>query len=90
MKNRIVHTDPEIDSEQAYELSSMFNKFLAGLTLEEITLARINQIKAMMTQYGDIITQMVDFITEVIGENERNVLVQGSVNLLNLAGIFRH
>lgn len=84
MKNRIVYTDNEINSEQAYELSSMFNKCLAGLTLEEITLARINQMKAMMEQYGDIITQMVDFITEVIGETERNVLVQGSVNLLNL------
>lgn len=84
MKNRIVHTEHEINSEQAYELSGMFNRFLAGLTLEEITPERIEQMRTLMTQYGDIMTQMVDFVTEVIGETERSVLVQGSVNLLNL------
>ncbi len=84
MKNRIVYTDNEIDSRQAYELSSIFNRFLAGHSLEEITVERINQMKAMAEKYGDIVNQMIEFMAEVIGQSDQNILVQGSVNLLNL------
>ncbi|MDP4119043.1 MAG: heat-inducible transcriptional repressor HrcA [Bacillota bacterium] len=83
VKNRLVRLKEEITPEEASKLSARMTKMLGGLTLNQISLETINNIKNSFSELTELINDVVDFISDVIGEiDSRDVIVDGGVNLL--------
>ncbi len=83
IKSRLIMTGMVIDPETAREMSAVLNARLAGLSMEEITLAVINEIKKLYRNYTDLINEIMEFTAEVISEmDSHSMMVEGAGNLL--------
>lgn len=83
VKNKLVAFKNEVDAAAAVELSAKMTELLGGYTLNEISLETINGIKQEYENLHELINEVVNFISEVIGEmDSHEVIVDGGVNLL--------
>jgi len=83
VKNKLVHLKGNVEATAAVELSARMTEMLGGFTLNEISLETINGIKHEYEGMQELINEVVNFISEVIGEmDSRQVIVDGGVNLL--------
>lgn len=64
------------------KLSSILNQHLIGLTLEEITLPLIQKLKYQLGSYNEILTPILDCITDVIQKEDTEVSLSGTKNIL--------
>lgn len=83
VKNKLVKLRENVEATEAVELSARMTEMLGGFTLNEISLETINGIKQEYIGMQELINEVVNFISEVIGEmDSREVIVDGGVNLL--------
>ncbi len=83
VKNRLARLKEEIQPESIANLSVKMTEMLSGLTLNDISLETVNSIKNEFTGMSEIISEVINFISDVIGEiDSREVIVDGGVNLL--------
>ena len=84
VKNKLIVLHRPIDTQIAVKLSNILNTKLLGCSLEDITLAKINEIVCEVDGNREMVNQIMDFISEVIGEIDgKGLVVDGSINLLN-------
>lgn len=85
VKNRFIPLNKPIGSELTQKINNVLNKHLNGLALEDITLARITQIKAEVGYGNELINPVLDFIAEVINKTDSgsNIVLGGAANILN-------
>ncbi len=82
IKNRLIQTSG-ITENQAVSLTNILSSKLTGLSVSDITLDLIMSIKVLFTDNKPLIDEIMEFISEVAGDDGQSFAVDGSANLLN-------
>lgn len=85
MRNKRVNIPPGTTNEFIYDFSTLLKEKLAGLTIEEITAIRINEIKEAMQSNYEMLFPILGFISEIVDDvrQEANVYLSGTTNIFN-------
>ena len=84
VKNHILDLKQSITEEQVLKLNLLLNTRLNGLTMAEINLGLISNMKEEAGEYGDIISEVLDTIAEVIRaetDEDMEVYTSGANNI---------
>lgn len=82
IKNRLVQT-AGITESKAVSLTNVLSSKLAGLSVSDITLDLIMSVKVLFNDNKLLIDEIMEFISEVAGDDGQSFAVDGSANLLN-------
>lgn len=84
IKNRLIDTDVEVEQEDVVKLNLLLNTFLQGLSLQEINMEMIQQLKSQATGHSKVISDVIDAIAEEIqSEDAVEIYTSGTTNLLS-------
>ncbi len=85
MKNKRVGVPNGVDLALIPEISAMLKKKLAGLSLNEIGVKKINELKKALGENGELLFPVIEFISEIIDDiqKETDVYLSGVSNILN-------
>lgn len=85
MKNKRVLLPKDISPEFITRFSNLLKEKLAGLTIEEISVGKIQEIKMAMQTNFEILFPILDFITDIIDDvqKEAEVYLSGTTNIFN-------
>lgn len=85
MKNKRVVLPQGIDSEYIPKISTMLKEKLSGLSLNEIGVREINEIKNALGENGEMLFPVIEFISEIIDDiqKETEVYLSGVSNIFN-------
>ena len=83
MKNKRVAIPPGTAPEFITNFSNVLREKLSGLTIEEITVVKIREIKTAMQTNFEMLFPVIDFISEIIDdiEKEADVYLSGATNI---------
>ena len=84
VKNHILDLKQSITEEQVLKLNLLLNTRLNGLTMAEINLGLISNMKEEAGEYGDIISEVLDTIAEVIRaetDEDMEIYTSGANNI---------
>ena len=82
VKNQIIDITEPIDEETLLRLNLLLNTQLNGLTLGEINLGMITQLKEQAGEYGELVSEIIDTIAKAISEDEdMDVYTSGTTNI---------
>lgn len=82
VKNKLIRMGVAIQPPIIYRLSRILQEKLIGLSMAEISLSRINEIRAVMSTNHSVLGPVLGFISEVFEhEDERDVFLEGASNL---------
>lgn len=83
IKNKLIDTKEMIAEEDVVKLNLVLNTFLQGLTLSEINMEMIGQMKRQAAGHNHIISEIIDVIAAAIQEEEDlEIYTSGATNLL--------
>lgn len=82
IKNRLIQTTG-LSENQATALTGILTSKLSGLSVSDITLDIIMSVKILFTESKTLIDEIMEFISEVAGDDGQSLAVDGSANLLN-------
>ena len=85
MRNKRVNIPQGTTTEFIFSFSTLLKEKLAGLTIEEITAIRINEIKEAMQSNYEMLFPILGFISEIVDDvrQEANVYLSGTTNIFN-------
>ena len=85
MRNKRVMIPIGVTPEFVHRFSNLLKEKLAGYTLEEINVVKIQEIKEAMQSHFDMLFPVLDFISEIIDDvrKECDVYVSGTTNIFN-------
>lgn len=85
MRNKRVNIPQGTTTEFIHSFSSILKEKLSGLTIEEITAIRINEIKEAMQSNYEMLFPILGFISEIVDDvrQEANVYLSGTTNIFN-------
>ena len=84
IKNRLIDTDVPVEQEDVVKLNLLLNTFLQGLSLQEINMEMIQQLKAQATGHSRVIGEVIDAIAQAIQEEDDvEIYTSGTTNLLS-------
>lgn len=85
MKNKRVLIPTAVSVEFITSFSNVLKEKLSGLTIEEITVGKIQEIKTAMRTNFEILFPVLDFITDIIDDvqKETEVYLSGVTNIFN-------
>ncbi|MBE7034989.1 MAG: heat-inducible transcription repressor HrcA [Ruminococcaceae bacterium] len=85
MKHKRVLLPAGADSQFVHSFSKLLREKLSGLTLEEITAAKISEIRRAMQAHFELLFPILDFIAEIIDDvrAETEIFTSGATNILN-------
>ena len=82
IKNKVISTDDEINSEILLKLNVLLNTNLNGLTLDEISLGTITQMKAQAGEYAVLVDDVLDAVVNAVREDEEyEIYTSGATNI---------
>jgi heat-inducible transcriptional repressor len=83
VKNKMIHMDHQLDSETILKLNILLNTSLNGLTMEEINLGTIAQLKEQAGIHSEVVNSVLDAVAEAIRmENEGvEIYTSGATNI---------
>ena len=83
VKNQMIAIDEPIDDEQLLKLNLLLNTQLNGLTIGDINLNMIHQMKVQAGIHSEIISKVVDAVAEAIQPDEEDmpVFTSGATNI---------
>ena len=83
IKNKLLRTEKEIDPEDVVKLNLLLNTFLQGLTLQQINMELIGQLKYQAVEHNSVINEIIDAIVAAIQEEDDvEIYTSGTTNLL--------
>lgn len=83
IKNKLIRTEKEIDPEDVVKLNLLLNTFLQGLTLQQINMELIGQLKHQAVEHNSVINEIIDAIVAAIQEEDDvEIYTSGTTNLL--------
>lgn len=83
IKNKMIQVDIGLDNEDVLKFNILLNTFLQGASLEDINLEMIQAMKNQAGDYGIILDQIFEGITEAIHEaKELEIYTSGATNIL--------
>ncbi len=85
MKNKRVIIPKGISYEYIPKISSVLKEKLSGMSLDEIGVKKINEIKTALGQNGEMLFPVLEFISEIIDDiqKETEVYLSGVSNIFN-------
>ncbi len=85
MKNKRVLLPSSVSPEFITRFSNLLKDKLSGLTIEEISVGKIQEIKTAMQTNFEILFPVLDFITDIIDDvnKEAEVYLSGTTNIFN-------
>lgn len=84
VKNHVINVTKIIDKDELNDLSDILNKYLKGLTLEDINLELIQKIKYKMGNSSEILNSILEAINSTIEvADDIDVYTSGATNILN-------
>ena len=83
VKNQIVNLDETIDDEQILKLNLLLNTQLNGLTIEEISLGMITNLKEQAGVHSGVVSTVLDAVADAIAVDDEEVPVytSGATNI---------
>ncbi len=83
IKNKLIDTREPVAEEDVVKLNLVLNTFLQGLTLSEINMEMIGQMKRQAAGHNQIISDVIDVIAAAIQEEDDvELYTSGATNLL--------
>ncbi|MBE7047765.1 MAG: heat-inducible transcription repressor HrcA [Ruminococcaceae bacterium] len=85
MKHKRVMLPAGADSEFIHGFSNLLREKLSGLTLEEINVAKIREIRCSMQSHFEFLFPILDFIADIIDDvrAETEIYTSGATNILS-------
>lgn len=83
IKNSILNVDEVLDDETILKLNILLNTHLNGLSIDEINLAMIAELKKQAGIHSDIVSEVIDAVAEAIRSDEDlKIYTSGTRNIL--------
>lgn len=83
IQNHIIGVAKPPEEQTLLQLSAILNKHLVGLTIGEITLPIINDLKKQMGNYNEILNPVLECITDAVERaDETEISLSGTKNIL--------
>lgn len=83
VQNYILNLKEVPDEQILWQLSNVLNEKLVGLTLEQINLPLIQQLKAEMGDFNEIVNPILDYITDTVKKDDyQEISLSGAKNIL--------
>lgn len=83
IKNTILNVDEALDDETLLKLNILLNTHLNGLSIEEINLAMISDLKRQAGIHSSIVSNVIDAVAEAIKSDEDlKIYTSGANNIL--------
>ncbi len=83
IKNTILNVDEALDDETLLKLNILLNTHLNGLSIEEINLAMISDLKQQAGIHSSIVSNVIDAVAEAIKSDEDlKIYTSGANNIL--------
>lgn len=91
IKNHMINTADYLDDETILKLNILLNTKLNGLSIEEINLALISQLKKQAGIHSDIVSDVVDAVAEAIhADEDMEIYTSGATNILKYPELADH
>ena len=82
VRNKVVDVTEELDQETVLKLNILLNSVLNGLSIEEINLAMIQNLKEQAGIHSELVGSVIDAVAEVIhSEDEVEIYTSGATNI---------
>lgn len=82
VKNKIIDLRERLDNETLLKLNMLLNTNLNGLSLDEINLSMISNMKVQAGIHSDIVSEVIDAVVEAIKmEDELEIYTSGATNI---------
>ena len=82
VRNKVIDVTEELDQETVLKLNILLNSVLNGLSIEEINLAMIQNLKEQAVIHSELVGSVIDAVAEVIhSEDEVEIYTSGATNI---------
>lgn len=82
IRSKVLDVNEEVSQESVLKLNMLLNSILAGLTIEEITLAMIRNMKEQAGIHSELVGSIIDAVAEMIhAEDEVEIYTSGATNI---------
>ena len=81
VRNRVVKRSSGLDNEALLKLNMLLNTHLNGLTLQEINLGLVSQIKGQAGEFEGIVEEVLNTIADTISEDDLEIYTSGATNI---------
>ncbi len=82
VKNKMIKVTDPVDNDDLMKLNFMLNSSLNGLSIEQITLATITQLKEQAGIHSGVVSDVLDVVAQAIHEDEDlQVYTSGKTNI---------
>ena len=82
VRNKVIDVTEELDQETVLKLNILLNSVLNGLSIEEINLAMIQNLKEQAGIHSELVGSVIDAVPEVIhSEDEVEIYTSGATNI---------
>ena len=82
VRNKVIDVTEELDQETVLKLNILLNSVLNGLSIEEINLAMIQNLKEQAGIHSELVGSLIDAVAEVIhSEDEVEIYTSGATNI---------
>lgn len=83
IKNTMLRVDEALDDETLLKLNILLNTHLNGLSIEEINLSMISELKRQAGIHSSIVSEVIDAVAEAIkSDEELKIYTSGTNNIL--------
>ena len=82
VRNKVIDVTEELEQETVLKLNILLNSVLNGLSIEEINLAMIQNLKEQAGIHSELVGSVIDAVAEVIhSEDEVEIYTSGATNI---------
>lgn len=82
VRNKVIDVTEELDQETVLKLNILLNSVLNGLSIEEINLSMIQNLKEQAGIHSELVGSVIDAVAEVIhSEDEVEIYTSGATNI---------
>ncbi len=78
IRNNLLDLDRDLSDEALLKLNMLVNTHLAGLSLEEIHLGRILELKGQAGEYGELVGHVIEKVAQAFGQDAEDLEIYTS------------
>lgn len=83
VQNRIIQTEREILPEDLVRMSNYLNELLHGLSIAQVRERLLREMTNEKVRYDSLMSQAIKLSEEALGEDDREVFLEGQANILD-------
>ena len=81
VKNKLIEVAEPLSNENMLKVNMLLNTHLNGLTVSDINLALISNMKNQAGEFAEIIEEVLQTVAETIGDEEMEIYTSGATNI---------